>query len=180
MQHVKYCPKCASKLDTRLIEGVERKVCNSPGCGFVHWDNPLPVVAALIEYQGQIILARNTKWPRGIFSLVTGFLDRGETPEQAVIREVKEELDLSSEVTGFVGHYPFSEMNQIILAFSVSATGDLKTNDEIAETKLVSIEQLSAYDFGPLYITSAVVKDWLVKTPNNSLQPTSPLTPRRG
>lgn len=175
MQLVKYCPKCASKLDIKLIEGAERKVCNFPDCGFIHWDNPLPVVAALIEYQGQIILARNAKWPPGIFSLVTGFLEQGETPKHAVIREVKEELGLCGEITDFVGHYPFSEMNQIILAFSVSATGDLKTNDEIAETKLISIEQLGTYDFGPLYITSAVVKDWLEQTPNNnSFQPMPP------
>lgn len=167
MPLVKYCPQCASKLDTNLIEGVERRACNSPGCGFVHWDNPLPVVAALIEYQDQIILVRNTKWPGGIFSLVTGFLERGETPKQAVVREVKEELGLSGEVTNFVGHYLFREMNQIILAFSVRATGALKTNDEIAETKLLSIEQLSAYDFGALYITSAVVKDWLEHVSNN-------------
>lgn len=166
MQRINYCPKCASKLDTKLIEGIARKACSSPDCGFIYWNNPLPVVAALIEYQGQIILARNTKWPRGIFSLVTGFLERKETPEQAVIREVKEELGLDSEVMSFVGHYPFSEMNQIILAFSVRATGELKRNDEIAETKLVSVEALRAYDFGPLYITSAIAKAWLDKTPN--------------
>lgn len=179
MQPVRYCPKCASKLDTKLIEGVERKACSSPGCGFVHWDNPLPVVAALVEYQGQIILARNAKWPHEIFSLVTGFLERKESPERAVIREVKEELGLDSEVTSFIGHYPFAEMNQIILAFSVRAVGELKTSVEIAETRMITIEQLRAYDFGPLYITSAVVNDWFEQTPSGSLPPKSPRGLRR-
>lgn len=173
MQRVKYCPKCAGKLETRLVGGIERKACPAAGCNFVNWDNPLPVVAALIEYQGQIVLARNAKWPHGIFSLVTGFLERGEAPACAVVREVKEELDLDSEVAGFVGHYPYSQMNQIILAFSVRATGALKTNDEIAETRLITIDELRDYDFGPLFITSAVVKDWLAQTPNASPQPTS-------
>lgn len=171
MQPANYCLKCGSKLDTRLIEGVERKACSSPACGFVYWDSPLPVVAALIDYQGQIVLARNAKWPHGIFSLVTGFLERKETPEYAVTREVKEELGLDGEVTGFIGHYPFVEMNQIILAFSVRAAGKLETSDEIAETKLVTIEQLCVYDFGPLYITAAVVKDWLGHMHNNPPQP---------
>ena len=162
------------ELDTKPIEGVERKACSSPGCGLVHWDNPLPVAAALIAYQSQVVLARNAKWPRGIFSLVTGFLERKETPERAVIREVKEELGLDSEVTSFVGHYPFAEMNQIILAFSVCASGELRTSDEIAETTLVPMEQLRAYDFGPLYITSAIVRDWLAQTLNGSLPPTAP------
>ena len=86
-----------------------------------------------------------------------------------VVREVKEELGLDSEVTSFIGHHPFAEMNQIILAFSVRAAGELKTSDEITETRLITIEQLRAYDFGPLYITSAVVKDWFEQTPNGSL-----------
>ncbi len=178
MQPVLYCPRCASKLVTKLLEGVERQACTFPGCGFVHWDNPLPVVAALIEYRGKFLLARNAKWPRGIFSLVTGFLERKETPERAVTREVKEELGLDSEVTSFIGHYPFSEMNQIILAFSVSAAGELKTSGEIAETMSVTIEQLRVHDFKPLYITSAVVRDWLEQSPNG-LPPTALPEPRR-
>lgn len=158
---MKYCPQCATKLETRLIDGVEHRACGAPGCGFVHWDNPLPVVAALVKYQGNIILARNVKWPPGIFSLITGFLERKEAPEQAVVREVKEELGLDGKIAGFIGHYPFTEMNQIILAFAVVARGELHTSEEIAESKLVPIEQLASYNFGRLYITSSVVKDWL-------------------
>lgn len=156
-----YCPLCAARLETRLIDGVERKACSAPGCDYVNWGNPLPVVAALVEYQGQILMARNVKWPRGIFSLITGFLERKETPQQAVIREVKEELGLESEVTGFIGHYVFGEMNQIIMAFAVRASGEIMINSELAEIKLVPVEKLRNYDFGPLYITTAVVRDWL-------------------
>jgi NADH pyrophosphatase NudC (nudix superfamily) len=47
--------------------------------------NPVPVVAALIEYQGKIVLARNAQWPEGMFSLVTGYLEKHETPEDAVV-----------------------------------------------------------------------------------------------
>lgn len=161
MRPFNYCPRCANPLDTRRIEGVGRRACGAPGCGFVHWDNPLPVVAALVEYQGHIILARNAKWPRGVFSLVTGFLEQEEAPERAVIREVNEELGLQGEVARFIGHYPFAEMNQIILAFVVRATGEFATNEEIAETMLLTTERLRLYDFGRLYITSAIVRDWL-------------------
>lgn len=59
-------PIALSKLDTRLIERVERKACRSPGCDFVHWGNPLPVAAAPIEYRGRIIFVRNTQWPHGV------------------------------------------------------------------------------------------------------------------
>jgi NAD+ diphosphatase len=78
-----------------------------------------------------------------------------------VIREVKEELGLESVITRFIGHYVFGEMNQIILAFAVRASGEIRTNSELAETRLMPVAQLRYYDFGPLYITTAVVRDWL-------------------
>lgn len=157
----RFCPHCAAPLNTQTLESIPRLRCSKPACGFVHWDNPLPVVAALVEYQGQFILARNVKWPRRIFSLVTGFLEQREHPSAAILREVKEELNLDGRVTRFIGHYPFAEQNQLILAYAVAANGEIKTNAEIAETKLLSLEQLQAYDFTPLYITSAIVNDWL-------------------
>jgi len=176
---MKYCPECAGKLELKRIDGVERKACTSPECSFVRWDNPVPVVAALVQYQGQIVLARNTLWPEGMFSLVTGYLERNETPEEAVVREVKEELGLSSKVQEFIGCYSFTEKNQVILAHWLVATGELKTGNEITEVKLLSREELKLWQFGRLALTSAIVKQWLDKTtPNKALQPTSPLTRR--
>ncbi len=160
---MKYCPECASELIDKFIDGKDRKVC-SLECGFVHWDNPTPVVAALVEYEGKIILARNAKWPHGVFSLITGFLEKNETPEQSIEREVKEELNLETNGKRFLGHYYFLEMNQIIIAFGVAASGDLTTNDEIAEVKLISRELLRSYNFGRLYLTTKIVNDWLEKT----------------
>ncbi len=58
----------------------------------MHWDNPVPVVAAIVEHEGAVILARDRDWPEKMFRLVTGFLENDETPEQGVAREVKEEL----------------------------------------------------------------------------------------
>lgn len=159
----RFCPRCASPLAAQSQESKQRLTCGDPTCGFVHWDNPLPVVAALVEYQGQFVLARNAQWPRRIFSLITGFLEQQEHPTAAILREVKEELNLDGSVTHFIGHYPFAEQNQLILAYAVAASGELKTNAEIAETKLLSREQLQAYDFTPLYITTAIVNDWLAR-----------------
>ena len=179
-ERMKYCPECSSALELKRIDGVERKVCVSLECCFVHWDNPVPVVAALIEYQGKIVLARNAQWPEGMFSLVTGYLERNETPEDAVVREVKEELGLDGKVQEFLGCYSFIEKNQIILAHWVAATGELKTGNEITEVKHLSRDELTLWQFGRLAITSAIVKQWLEKTtPNKALQPTPPLTRRR-
>ena len=84
-----FCPRCGCPLEAKFIESIPRLVCQAPVCGFVHWDNPLPVVAALVEYQGQFILARNAQWPRRIFSLISAFLEQNENPQDAIRREVK-------------------------------------------------------------------------------------------
>ena len=161
---MKYCPECASALELRCIDGVEKETCVSPECGFIHWDNPVPVVAAFIEYQGKILLARNSRWPEGMFSLVTGYLERNETPEEAVVREVKEELGLDGKVQEFIGCYSFIEKNQIILAHSVVATGELTTGSEIIEVQILSREELKLWQFGDLALTAAIAKRWLEKT----------------
>ncbi len=161
---MKYCPECGDTLEVRRIDGLERSACAAPECGFVHWDNPIPVVAALIEYQGRIVLARNSQWPNGMFSLITGYLERNETAEEAVLREVKEELGLDSKVQEFIGCYSFVDKNQIILAHWVIATGELKTGTEISEVRLLSREELKRWQFGQLALTSVIVRHWLEKT----------------
>lgn len=155
-----YCPKCSVRLTLKNIDGVNRFACNSDECGYVHWDNPIPVVAALVQYLGSYILARNVSWPAGIFSLITGYLERGETPEQAVLREVAEELGLAGQVTRHIGIYSLFDKNQLILCYEVVASGTINTNHELAELKQLSPTQLAEYDFGPLYITKCIVKDW--------------------
>ena len=94
----KFCPRCGSALVTREHHGKSRKLCEATGCGFVHWGNPTPVVAAIIEHEGQMLLARGKNWPEKMFALVTGFLEAAESPQQGVLREVKEEVGLDGEV----------------------------------------------------------------------------------
>ena len=156
---MKYCPRCAQELIRREIDGKVRLVCPSSSCAFVFWDNPVPVVAAIVELNGCVVLARNRLWPEKMFGLITGFLEQGESPETAVLREVREELGLEGSVSGFIGCYSFFEKNQLILAFHVSAHGDVTLSDELAEVRYVSPERLKPWPFG----TGHAVKDWLEK-----------------
>lgn len=158
-----YCPECTSPLQYRLLDGVERKACTSSTCHFVHWENPIPVVAVLVYYLDKIVLARNAQWPSERFSVITGYLERDETPEQAVVREVREELGLEAQIGEFIGHYSIFRMNQLILAFSVVATGVLTLGSELVEYRLLTKEQLKKYDFGELAITGEIAQAWLRK-----------------
>jgi NAD+ diphosphatase len=157
---MKYCPQCSSKLVSKLIDDHERMTC-STDCGFTHWNNPTPVVAALVKLGSNFVLARNAKWPEGFFSVISGFLEAGEAPDSAIARETLEELGLTAKSVKFVGHYPFPQMNQIIIAYVVDAFGDICSNSEIAETKVLTKEELAAFDFGPLKLSTAIVRTWL-------------------
>ena len=148
------------------IDGRARLSCLSESCDFVFWDNPTPVVAALVEREGAVVLVRNKEWPEKIFGLVTGFLEKGETPETGALREVKEELGLDGRIVDFIGYYSFFEMNQIILAFHVEVQGEIALGDELAEVKVLPPARLRPWAFG----TGYAVKDWLQK---RKITPTS-------
>ena len=136
--------------------GVDRLAC-SAACGYVHWDNPVPVVAAIVEHEGGVILARNKDWPEKMFGLITGFLEKDETPESGVAREVKEELGLDASATHFIGLYPFARRNELLIAFHVPAEGAVVLNEELAAYKRIAPEKLRPWDFG----TGLALADWL-------------------
>lgn len=152
-----FCPQCGSPLQNADVDGRSRRRCNAVGCTYVHWDNPVPVVAAIVELDGAVVLARNRGWPEKMYGIITGFLEKGETPDQAILREVREELGLSAETARFIGYYPFFEMNQLILAFHVAASGEIVLGAELADIRRVPIERLKPWAIG----TGPAVRDWL-------------------
>lgn len=155
----RFCPQCATALVDEERGGRPRRVCPDPDCGYVHWDNPAPVVAAVLERDGKLVMVRSHGWPKHWFGLVTGFLEPGEMPEEAVLREVKEEVGLEGRLEGFIGMYPFYRMNQLILAYHVTAQdGEIALEAaELADYREVPIEKVVPWPMG----TGAAVKDWL-------------------
>ena len=168
----KFCPRCAQPLETVQEGALTRERCPDKACGFVHWNNPVPVVAAIIEHEGLVLLARNKMWPQKFFGLVTGFLEKNETPEEGVLREVEEEVGLKGRLEGFVGHYGFHQMNQLIIAFHVSASGPITLNEELAEYKRLPPEKVRPWPSG----TGHAMRDWLVARGHApEIQPFTPL-----
>jgi len=158
MAEARFCPRCATALVPSVHEGRDRLRCPDDACGYVHWDNPVPVVAAILDHDGQVLLARNKDWPEKMFGLVTGFLERGESPADAVLREVAEETGLAGRIVGLVGVYGFERMNQVILAYHVRTSGEVRLGEELAEYKLVPPEKVRTWPFG----TGQALHDWLV------------------
>jgi NADH pyrophosphatase NudC (nudix superfamily) len=155
----RFCPRCATALIRAVPAGAddprERTMCGA--CGWVHWDNPIPVVAALVQVGDKILLARNAAWTPGKFAMIAGFMERDETPEQGIAREVAEETSLTVVEQTMIGVYPFLRRNELLLVFHVRAEGEIKLSPELVEYKLVAPADLVPWPQG----TGPAVADWM-------------------
>lgn len=161
MSKMNFCPQCASPLVKGEASGRERLICSKP-CGYIFYNNPLPVVGAIVEYDNDtVVLTQNIGWPADWFGIVTGFLEKGEAPAEAALREIQEELGLDqAEIVEFLGIYTFYQRNEIIFTYHVRATGDITMDEtELQAIKIVPISKLRPWPFG----TGPAVKEWLAK-----------------
>ena len=158
----RYCPQCATALEPTLQveDGGPKTRLRCTACDFTHWNNPTPVLAAVVECvdrQGQILLARNAAWTHRMFALITGFMEAGETPQEGVAREVTEETGLTVDSVSLIGVYDFQRMNQVIIAFHAQARGEIVLSPELAEYKLFAPQDLRCWPAG----TGYALADWL-------------------
>ena len=157
-----FCPTCATplKLLSQLEDGGPKERLRCPACDWTHWNNPTPVLAAIIELadrDGQVLLARNAAWPGKMFALITGFMEAGESPEEGIAREVLEETSLKVDSLKLVGAYEFLRMNQVIVAYHAVARGDIVLSPELVEYRLYRPEDIKCWRAG----TGYAVADWL-------------------
>ena len=141
----------------QLEDGGEKARLRCPACSYTHWNNPTPVLAAVVELNGQILLARNAAWSGRMFALITGFMEAGETPQGGIAREIKEETNLDAAELKLIGVYDFQRMNQIIIAYHAVCSGDVKLSPELAEYKLYDPADVLCWPAG----TGYAMADWL-------------------
>ena len=115
------------------------------------------MLAAVIEYNGQILLARNAAWSGRMFALITGFMEAGETPQGGIEREIKEETSLDTTSLDLIGVYDFQRMNQIIIAYHAVCTGNVVLSPELVEYKLYAPADVLCWPAG----TGYALADWL-------------------
>ena len=155
----KFCPQCACALSmiTAAEDGGDKERLRCAACSWTHWNNPTPVLAAVVQYRGQLLLARNAAWPGKMFALITGFMEAGETPQNGIAREVREETNLQCSAVNLIGVYEFQRMNQVIIAYHVVADGEVALSPELAEYKLYDYDKVKCWPAG----TGFALADWL-------------------
>ena len=155
----RFCPNCAAALApvSQMEDGGEKTRLRCPACDYTHWNNPTPVLAAVIEYEGKVLLARNAAWPGKMFALITGFMEAGETPEGGIEREIKEETSLDTQSLKLIGVYDFQRMNQVIIAYHAVCSGEVSLSPELVDYRLYELDQLKCWPAG----TGYALADWL-------------------
>jgi NAD+ diphosphatase len=157
-----FCPRCATPLAQleQAEDGGPKTRLRCPACGWTHWNNPTPVLAAVIECmdrESQLLLARNAAWPGKLYGLITGFMEAGETPQEGIAREVSEETSLAADGVDLIGVYDFQRMNQLIVAYHVRARGEIVLSPELAEYRLFTPQTVKCWPAG----TGYALADWL-------------------
>jgi len=137
-----YCPYCSGKVITKSEGDVLRKYC--PACKVFFYDNPLPVVSAIVMKEREVLLVKRRNQPhKGEWCLPSGFAETGESIQAATLRELEEETGIQGKIISFVDTDSITDDfygDLIFLTFEVEQTGGvLKAGDDALEAKYFSI-----------------------------------------
>jgi NAD+ diphosphatase len=155
----RFCPCCAAPLalHAALEDGGMKERLRCTACDFTHWNNPTPVLAAIVQLGDKVLLARNAAWQNRMFALITGFMEAGETPEEGIRREIAEETGLRVTALRLIGVHDFQRMNQVIITYHAQAEGTVVLSPELVEYKLLAPEQIKCWPAG----TGLALAAWL-------------------
>ena len=121
-----YCSNCAARL--AFADAGYRRHC--PGCGMDHFPRTDPVVIMVVRHQGSILLGRQSSWKPGMYSALAGFVEPGETIEDAARREVFEESGVRVGAVAYVTSQPWPFLSNLMIGLIGDATSAEITLDK--------------------------------------------------
>ena len=158
----RYCGACAEP--TEAIPGERAMRC--PACGLLAFPRLAPAVITLVvrEDDGAALLARNAAWPMPMFSCLAGFVEPGETLEEAVAREVEEEVGVQVDRVDYVRSQPWPFPHSLMIGFRARyAGGDIAVDGtEIAEARWFTTDDLPQIP-PRLSIARRLIDDWIAQ-----------------
>ncbi|MEP3051140.1 MAG: NAD(+) diphosphatase [Erythrobacter sp.] len=127
----KFCAACGKR--TKPAKGGWQRNCapaDEGGCGAQHFPRTDPVTIMLVEHQGRLLLGRQPRFPARSFSALAGFVEPGETIEEAVAREVWEEAGLKARDVEYIATQPWPFPSQLMIGCYSQTDDDAITLDE--------------------------------------------------
>lgn len=155
---------CGQRLTTATPEGDTRRRLVCLDCGFVHYINPRPVAGVIpVREDGHVLLVRRAIEPRvGSWVFPGGFMDVGETAEEAAARETQEEACLLVDALNLVGVYTRVEPGVVVIVYEGVARSDAACGHETSEVRWFAPDAIPweelAFDS-----TTAALTDWVAR-----------------
>ena len=162
----RFCGRCGVPLKTRPQE--RAKEC--PQCGFLHFPRLAPAVIVLVERGNQLLMARSRHFAQGVYSVLAGFVEPGETLEEAVEREVFEEVGIKVKGIRYFGSQPWPFPHSLMIGFTAQyAGGEIKINhEELEDAGWYTADRLPGQP-GKISIARRLVEWFLAKQGRSSL-----------
>ena len=125
----RFCGLCGAP--TRSERGGHLRRCTNPACGASHFPRTDPAVIMVVHDGGdRCVLGRQANWPSGMHSTLAGFVEPGESLEEAVAREVEEEVGLKVTEVTYHSSQPWPFPSSLMIGFWARAQGDALRVDE--------------------------------------------------
>lgn len=158
-----FCWNCATPLTTIQFEGKTKHAC--PNCPVVFWDNPLPVAGAIIPSGNGIVLIKRGVEPRiGKWALPAGYVDSFETPDEAVVRESKQEATIDITIDYQLCMLKPPNANQFIVFYVAKRTDQVpQPGSDATEAKVFPLDQLPEDIAFPLH--RQVIEQYIASLP---------------
>lgn len=155
----RYCGKCGHKTEDKPDE--RAKIC--PRCQHVNYPRLSPAVIVAILKKNRIRLARNRKFKAPFYSVLAGFVEPGESLEECVIREIKEEVGITVKNVRYFGSQPWPFPDSLMIAFvSDYAEGEIVVDgSEIIEAAWFSKDELP--QIPPKFSIARQLIDWFTE-----------------
>jgi NAD+ diphosphatase len=153
-----YCGRCGTPTDPAPSELA--RAC--PNCGALHFPRITPAVIMRVERDGRILLARNRNFRGPFFSVLAGFVEPGETLEEAVAREIREEVGIEVEDVRYFGSQAWPFPSQLMIGFTARhRSGEISPQDsEILEAAWFALDELPEALPGPYSIARRLIEDF--------------------
>jgi NAD+ diphosphatase len=157
----RYCGRCATP--TEPVPGERARRC--PACGLLAYPRLVPAVIVLVERDGEALLARGRQFPIPMYSCLAGFVEPGETLEQAVAREVHEEVGIEVADIAYAGSQPWPFPHSLMIGFTARwAAGDIVCDEaEIVDAGWYRPDDLPMIPPG-MSIARTLIDAWVARS----------------
>lgn len=136
----RFCGRCGVPMVAQKAE--RAKKC--PNCGLLHFPRLAPAIIVAIERGDQLLMARSRRFVSGMYSVLAGFVEPGESLEEAVVREVKEEVGITIQDIRYFGSQPWPFPHSLMIGFTATyASGEIVMDDlEIEDAGWFTVDNL--------------------------------------